>query len=254
MRFDRVVPVKPHSVSAMTPSPPRAGKVACSYPVQINDVPGTSSERTAVNEIPEPREFVRPHTEQRYAEIRQLIGHPPDVARLEGSKTVHDQIAEQKALETRGLGHPLAEHRATTEQLRQRAADGTCARDGMKRSEPINATGFRSDEAVIAALTASWNDRDTVVKRINFERQYRDACARGESEYELGAIAKAAKISSSVRTERALGSEWRTHVEGYTHASGGKEACVFSSNSEIKTIWRMTPDGRWYVITCYPQP
>lgn len=190
----------------------------------------------------------------RYREIGFRFGREPDVARLQESEAFREQIAEQKSFESAGNGHVFKEHRATTEELRQRAADGACARDGVQRHIPVSATGFRSDEAAIAAIAAAWNDNDSRNERIDLERQYRTARARGASPQELMDIADDAYVSHSGTAEDALGPDWRMHVEGYTRASAGRQASNFGDDTRIVTVFSMAEDGRWYAVTCFPKP
>jgi hypothetical protein len=207
-----------------------------------------------VREIAPTHEFVRTENESRYNEIRHILGRPPDLARLRGSETVKDQIAEQKALESAGHGHVFSEHRVDTDKLRQRATDGKCARDGELRYIPRDSTGFRSDEAPIAAIAVAWSHPETIRQRTDAERRYNTARAGGAPQHELEKIAERTSITHFGPIERALGPDWRTQVEGYTKASAGQEDSYFGKNAEIKTIWRMTPEGNWYVETCYPRP
>jgi hypothetical protein len=208
-----------------------------------------------VREIAPKHESVRPDNESRYNEIRHILGRPPDLARLSRSETVQEQIAAQKVLEDSGYGHVFKEHRVTTDELRQRAADGTCARDNEKRYRPKDATGFRSDEAAVAAVAVGWSQPETIRQRTEAERQYNAARARGVPQHKLMTMLdQDMAIRHSFPIERALGTDWRTQVEGYTKASEGQQDSDFGDGTKIKIVWKMSPEGNWYVETCYPKP
>ena len=208
-----------------------------------------------MREMAPKHEFVRPNNESRYNEILHILGHPPDLARLSRSETVQEQIAEQKALEDSGYGHVFKEHRVDTTELRKRAADGTCARDGERRYIPEDATGFRSDEAAIAAIAVGWSQRETIRRRMEAERRYNAARAGGVPQEKLTTMLdQEMAIRSFYPIERALGADWRTQVEGYTKASAGQHDSSFSESTRIKIVWKMTLEGKWYVETCYPRP
>lgn len=87
--------------------------------------------------------------------------------------------------------------------------------DDVKKRPPENATGFRFDEALVAAMVLGWEDPAAKRKRAAVEAEYLAALTAGASEGELQRIAKFAKVVGRVPAEQALGPAWRRHVQGY---------------------------------------
>jgi hypothetical protein len=212
-----------------------------------------------IREIPRQHEFIRSDQEGHYAAIREQLGRPPDLERLRrGDAATQREIAEQKANEQAGLGHAFAEHRVEKEQLQRRALDGTkarCPEAGPNPDQvPEHATGFKCDEAIVAAAAVGWASPETTRQRLLAERRLNRRRAAGMSDQELARLTSKTAIVHFGPAERALGSNWRSYVEGYSRQSGGRDESYFGPDTRVQTVWRMSPEGKWYVETCFPRP
>jgi hypothetical protein len=226
--------------------------VGSAYGCSIADEIRLDAERADLQEHRHPHEFVRARTETRYAEVRAMLGVVPEVARLRDSTQVREFIDEQRKVEAETTAHALKEHRVSADLLGRRAATGERARGGMDAKILANATGFRSDEALVAAAAVAWDHSATVWQRGEAERRYNTARDVGASRAKLEQIADEFYLTHWGRAERALGPDWQQHVEGYSGRSGSLVATEFGPDPEIKTCWKMNAKGIWYLDSCFP--
>lgn len=181
-----------------------------------------------------------------------MLGRDPNPERLHGSKQVDDWTAELRSTEAETSAHARKEHLAPETLMRQRAATGERARGGLDDRPVRNATGFNSDEAMLATVAVAWDHPESVWQRAEFERRYRSARAGGAPRATLEGVAARAYITHIGPVEKALGSNWRQHVRGYTRVPGGTEPTQFGPETVVKTTWKMNPKGQWRLDSCFP--
>jgi hypothetical protein len=133
--------------------------------------------------------------------------------------------------------HVFREHvEATDQQLARRAATGVNARGQQERFRAEDATRWQSADAMA-----------TVVYRLENSPHYEQAKADAER-YNL--------VRFSVRRplHEVLGPGWRADVYGRSRASSGRQASQWNAASDAVAVWKKQSDGKWHLLTCYPQP
>jgi hypothetical protein len=123
----------------------------------------------------------------------------------------------------------------TDQQLMRRAATGELP-NGHREAQPRNATKWRSADAMVVAA-------DGLAHSDAYQRKRAFAEANGEP-----------KFTVTRPLPETLGPRWRADVHGRTAASGGSQVSQWNDESIVKGTWKRQSDGRWHLLTCYPEP
>lgn len=123
----------------------------------------------------------------------------------------------------------------TDQQLGERAANWRLTA-GYPDEVPRNATKWRSADATVVAA-------DGLAHSNEYKRKLADAEATGIKRFPV------TKPLSEV-----LGSNWRADVYGRSTASHGTQASQWNDRSFVTGVWERQSDGRWHILTCFPQP
>ncbi len=153
------------------------------------------------------------------AKIRQLAG------RLRATERAHPDWC-----------HVFERHVDISDpDLAERAADW---RHSAKYPDevPHNATKWQSADAMVIAA-------DRLAHSDEFKRKLAHAEASGIKRFPV-----------NLPSEQALGPNWRADVYGRTTASHGTQASRWNDTSFVTGVWQRQSDGRWHLLTCFPQP
>lgn len=143
--------------------------------------------------------------------------------------------------------HTYREHlTARDDQLSERARTGRNVREQLghvqeqQRQPPAHATRWQDEESLGRAVDQLRNSRDFHTK------------LQEKEEYLRTHPGNSARFTVESRLWDVLGPDWRQHVSGRSHESGGRQPSQWRSDSEAVATWVHRPDGRWYLLTCYP--
>jgi hypothetical protein len=167
----------------------------------------------------------------------------PERSRLEDERLrQRAELQRQREKREKDSGHTFAEHvDASNADLRRRAATGVNAR-GQQEERPVDASRWRTDEACMRSAETLWRTPEARTRKAQAEADVRNGARTTED----------VVVSARRPLPEVLGSDWRNEVIGYSRASGGQEQIRFTAQSQARAVWRMRPDGRWYLYTCYP--
>lgn len=101
---------------------------------------------------------------------------------------------------------------------------------------PRNATRWQSADAMVIAA-------DRLARSDEFKRKLAHAEASGIKRFPV-----------SLPAQQALGPSWRADAYGRTAASYGTQASRWNDRSFVTGVWQRQSDGRWHLLTCFPQP
>jgi hypothetical protein len=132
--------------------------------------------------------------------------------------------------------HAFERHVDITDQQLARRADTGELPNGKVEATPRNATKWRSADAMVVAA-------DGLAHSKEYDRKLAFAKANGEDRFEV-----------TRPLPEVLGPGWRADVHGRAAASHGVQASQWNDDSIAVGRWRRQSDGRWHLLTCYPQP
>lgn len=101
---------------------------------------------------------------------------------------------------------------------------------------PRDATKWRSADAMVVAAHGLAQSDD-------FKRKLASAEAAGIERFPV-----------TKPLAEVLGPGWRADVYGRTTASHGNQASRWNDQSFVRGVWQRQSDGRWHLLTCFPQP
>lgn len=119
--------------------------------------------------------------------------------------------------------------------LAERAADWIRSAE-YPDEVPHNATRWQSADAMVIAA-------DRLARSDEFKRKLADAKANGIKRFPV-----------NLPVQEALGPGWRADVYGRTTTSHGTQASRWNDRSFVTGVWQRQSDGRWHLLTCFPQP
>jgi hypothetical protein len=151
------------------------------------------------------------------------------------------QERQREKRERYQFGHTVVEHvDVGDDQLARRAATGVNARGQPGR--PTDASRWTSDAAAMRAAERLWCSAEARQRKERAEEQVRSGTL----------LRQDAVVAVRRPLPEVLGPTWRGGVYGRSRASNGQEAIRFTARSSARAVWRMRPDGRWYLYTCFP--
>ncbi|GAA1832250.1 hypothetical protein GCM10009714_12000 [Microlunatus capsulatus] len=154
------------------------------------------------------------------------------------------------------MGHGSKKHLDVSEsEMESRARMGVprIAEPGVTAA-PRSITKFTSAEAFVAAEAVAWQSESTQAQRRIVESGYRVLLAQQRNPEEIRAYLRDNdQIENTSKASDVLGETWRDHVKGYTVAGEGSGPTSFSDDSTIRTYWRLSREGKWYLQSHFPQ-